>query len=914
MITVRGSAISVDSSIEKILVNDVEATDLSDDGSYSVWSASVGLDVGPNTLQVSAEDAQGVVHNNLASVAITRNPDLGNFPNEDVLLERPISLSYDPSSNQVIIGDGDLNRLLAVDLNTGQRSHFVPQASPADIPLLEPAGILTDIQGGRLWVTDAEGSRLTSVSLSNKTKAIVSEDSQTNATSPLGMPSKLTFDARNSDRLMVLDRAGRLVSVNTSTGDRELFSSNALPDENMPFDEPLAIAYNGQRGSYLVGTAKGQLLAVNGQTGTRSLVSDSETPSSESPRLGRVEALTAFNDPDRVLALSKATSGAYQLISVDLDSGQRTLIADTASPNGDNRFETPTDIAYVKDLDLILMMDDGYDALLAVDPNSGERTFLSKGKNTTNIGQGCECDLSVYDQCMGTQIAQHRENGLIGSTIVYNFAEPILCGTFRNGYDYVVAPTTANGTVTLSSVLPEAVGTGSSLRHGLTVNPNSPTNSNLDGRLGTGSVTEPLPLSIDTQSQSISSVLKAESWNIGGSCNDQIGPFRRMCFQHIDVLTVLNEWPSGGPKNYLRPAFWGTDKDLHSLSSIDLSILSNVLPKSRPSGAILPDSTINEAIAYMNGLKADYYQDYPGVQTLKGFANWPGITSGYSPNGWGKFWDHAQWLYLDPDAFGFSQDQKNELAYRTIEHGMDVLEIVLNYPTYGPWAPNGGHTSGRYGAAVIAAVLQHDGSDLAALNSRLATPSGPHTFSETGQISPGDGYAIYGQTTLPGGKAYFDCTVQTNSTVADNTGRTDISDYNHPEGGNCVYSDSQSYQDVVWNLWLSQATVLSAMPETRAQTDDEFLDYVNRIFSTGTKSHANQDPDAAVVDVYALGHCSGGSNDGLVAFFKSQCPGGSLVNAIAPNFQNPDYASQFGTFMFEQLQTCLSGGEGCDLK
>lgn len=318
----------------------------------------------------------------------------------------------------------------------------------------------------------------------------------------------------------------------------------------------------------------------------------------------------------------------------------------------------------------------------------------------------------------------------------------------------------------------------------------------------------------------------------------------------------------------------------------------------------------------LDGIKLDFILDYPGIQTLKGFVNLPGITNGYRPNGWGQFWDHAQWIYLDTDSAAITQKQKEDLAYRIIEHGFDALEIVLNYPTYGPWAPNGGHTSGRYGIALMAAAMQTDLSDLEALNNQLATPKGPHSFAETGQITQGSGYAIYGQTSLPGGKQYFDCTVQLNSTIADSTGKTDISDYNFvetppenvPEDGECRYTDSQAYQDVIWNVWLSQAMVISAIPSLKAEAETEFLEYVNRLVSSGTKSYENQDPTGSIVDVFAMGHCNGGVNDGLLAYVKAQCPGGPLTNPIATNFVNQAYASKFGAFIFEQLQSCLISG------
>lgn len=905
-ILIRGTAFDELSSISSIQINGVDVSDTSVDGSFSTWSANVDLVDGENTITVSASDSQSNSSDNAALVQVKKDTLLGNFPNSISLMAQPQALAIDRINFQLFVGDGTTDSIYAIDLSSGERSIF-SDSSTEDVskPFLQPEGLFIDESNNTLWVSDREESAIFAVDLTTGERSLASNNSIPNSTTPFLHPKELLISATNTSEILVLDNGNGIVAMDTVTGSRRVFSNNLTPNGLNPFGELSGIIYDSSNHRYIVGGSQTSLMTIDDQTGARELLSSSIIPNVNEPLISNLQTLTLDAERNRVLIVSRSEEQRSKLISVDLDSGERTLFSDETKPNNLNLFSGLTEVIYDESMGFALVADSEQGAILAIDIITGERVFLSRGQSATNTGVGCDCDLSEYDRCIGNQIVQRRENGLIESTIVYNFEEPVYCGTFYNGYDYMVAPTTTNGVVILSSVTPEVIGVGATLRHGLTINPSSSSQSNLDGRLGSSSSTELLPLSIDTSAQAISSILKTESWNVDGGCNERIGDYGRMCFEHIDVLTVLNEWPVGGSKEYFRPAFWGNSKVLRPLSSVDLSMLPNIPVQSRPSGIITHDHSIEEALAYMDGIKVDFMLNYPAIQTLKGYSNWPGVTNGYSPNGWGKFWDHAQWIYLDTESAGITRKQKEDLAYRIIEHGFDALEIVLNYPTYGPWVPNGGHSPGRYGVALLAAVLQKGGADLEALNSEIATQGGTHIFSETGQITQGDGYAIYGPVNEVGGNSYSDCNIRLNSISADSKGKTDIHDYNYPEGGNCVYSHSQVYQDVIWPVWFSQAMVISAIPSAKASADSEFLDYVNRLATTGTKSYANQDPSMAVVDVFALGKCNGGLNDGLLAYVKSECPGGVLTNPIAPNFVNQAYSSKFGAFMFEQLQSCL---------
>jgi len=65
-------------------------------------------------------------------------------------------------------------------------------------------------------------------------------------------------------------------------------------------------------------------------------------------------------------------------LAVDLTSGARSIVSDIGTPNGQNAFVVPIGIA-LDDIDnRALVVDDGLEALLAVDLESGQRVIFSR--------------------------------------------------------------------------------------------------------------------------------------------------------------------------------------------------------------------------------------------------------------------------------------------------------------------------------------------------------------------------------------------------------------------------------------------------------------------------------------------------------------------------------------------------------
>jgi len=544
-----------------------------------------------------------------------------------------------------------------------------------------------------------------------------------------------------------------------------------------------------------------------------------------------------------------------------------------------------------------------------------------------NIGIGCDCDQSVYDYCEGSSVSVSRGD----STITYSFSEPVYCDVFANGYDVSVAPKTANSIVTLSNSTPLLEGAGDALRNGFDVNPTSSDDNTLDGRLGDG-IARSYPHAINTSVDKITSIIKADSRDDTSDCRDDSSDrYKRGCFDHIDVLTVLDEMPANGVGGYFRPAFYGdsASKELRLRSSVDLSRLPSIPAQTRGTEDTLidMDQDFNQVLATMSGIKFGWQREYVATERFKAYENFGQADTGYSANVFGPIWNQLQYLYLDPEDFGISQEQKNELAYRVVEHGLDAIQIVLEYPrSDAPWVPNGGHGVGRYGFAAIAMSLLNDGGSLAAeFNAKInGSDLAEQSFAETGQIVNGsNGYSVYGIRSVSGGKSSQSCLSSVNQLPRHEQGLVDngrVNEFSEPgfsTASGCSAGAIAPYQTVASPVFISQGIVCWMIPSCLAIADAEWLDYTDRMVTIGAKAYAEEDPTAGViVDVQVFYECDGGSNDGLIALLNSDCPGGSRV---APNnstitgevsdsssaWRGTSRNSRFGLMMYEKLRNCL---------
>src|SRR5690606_35423476 len=117
------------------------------------------------------------------------------------------------------------------------------------------------------------------------------------------------------------------------------------------------------------------LLAVDLATGMRTLISNNNTPNDSNAFISPAGiVLDAANN--RALILD-SDSNRRALMAVDLATGERTILCDATTPNGEHPFSSPYGIALDSVNTRVLVTDLNLDAFLAVDLAAGARSAVS---------------------------------------------------------------------------------------------------------------------------------------------------------------------------------------------------------------------------------------------------------------------------------------------------------------------------------------------------------------------------------------------------------------------------------------------------------------------------------------------------------------------------------------------------------
>jgi hypothetical protein len=509
--------------------------------------------------------------------------------------------------------------------------------------------------------------------------------------------------------------------------------------------------------------------------------------------------------------------------------------------------------------------------------------------------------------CTGNTVSLVRGS----STVSFSFqcgGGECACGKFANQWDFWVAPKQAGEAVAIIDISPATTGAAdTTLRSGWIANPRDADSSGIDGRLGANGTGTPLvptagnPFVVGSGAPSVTSIVKGISKNPTGACTDTAPDgTRRFCFDQIEVLTVLTSVPDGAGSAVLRPPYFGPpgQKQAIPVNQIRFDLLSAIRRPVRPDGAVVsPNFTPDQAVDYVKGFKIDWGLDYPSTQNFKASTSFSGQSMGYSPGPWGRYWDAMHWIALD----GIPDDRKRLLAIWAVQHGEDVLSIARNYKYQnGPWVPNGGHSVGRYGLAVLAAALIQDGGQRSAwLQNESTSAVGRQRFAETGQIQKSEvtGKVTYGAMSVSGGKTFGDCSTQLNPINADPNGLVDNSKIRYA-GTNCTLGSLGSYQDTSFPAMWSQYNLLSAIPTARRIAYPVGIAYVQRMTGLGAASLNDQyDPPLAV--------CAAGVSAGRYCFTSADCAGQTCTNR-RPNLSDPNYNSYVSANMWYQYKDCYT--------
>ncbi|MCP5067766.1 MAG: hypothetical protein GY946_14490 [bacterium] len=454
-------------------------------------------------------------------------------------------------------------------------------------------------------------------------------------------------------------------------------------------------------------------------------------------------------------------------------------------------------------------------------------------------------------------------------------------------------------TVDITKMSPSGTGSGSSLRHGWISNPGLMTEWGMDGRvLGADGVGSPLnpstssPYSVDT-SKGTQSILKAISLlDTGSSCRTKNSDgVTRKCFQHVEVLTVLDSVPADAGTTVMRPAYFGDDKRLVSLDDVDWSVLPELTVPTRPSGLATIEDW-DDALYAMEAVKPDWGYGYSAIESIAPLENYPGVTNGYNPNGQNLIWKNSfQVVYA---ASGADIAKRDLLRIRLLQHGLDLYGIVKygdgNLHEYGGgWYPKGGYGTGRYAAVLYAAVLVDDNEDrVGHMNDKLSTVLKRQSFAETGQITFGVNQALYGASAAEGGHGSNPSS--SNTVAADPAGLKDGA------GSKCP----SSYMAIAFPIMLSEASFIRTVPAMNAIAHPTFMQYVARMVDDGIVGSCNESTPT-------IGVCDAGQDLGHYCIQQDgECGSGGNCARAGTGFKSTSYTNRAAINAWHAFDSCYA--------
>ncbi|GAB4570269.1 MAG: hypothetical protein Tsb0020_24940 [Haliangiales bacterium] len=384
-ITVRGTAEDVD-AITEILVNGMAAT--TTDG-YATWSATIALEHGVNAIAIQSEDEYGAVDTMAAEISVKLSA---------YWTDSPTTIVADNANGRAFALDSQLDALLTIDYATGERVSISDDLIGVGPTLGQPVSLALDVAGGRAFVADQSPARILLIGLDDGAREVIADDAT--GTGPVLLnPVSVVLDAANS-RLLILDvddgaapAPPVLYALDLTEGDTFGERTVVVDADNGDGDDfvaPVALALDPAGGRALVGEPArnpevGRVYSVDLETGERTLVTISDDTDQGNPFTNPLAlAFDPSDDPaTRFFMLDEGNDTVY---AVDLETGVRTVVAeDRVSPGPD--FSVP--IAMDLDVDedgnaRLLVADSGLDAFLSVAIDDGARAVLSN----VSLGEG----------------------------------------------------------------------------------------------------------------------------------------------------------------------------------------------------------------------------------------------------------------------------------------------------------------------------------------------------------------------------------------------------------------------------------------------------------------------------------------------------------------------------------------------
>ena len=354
------------------------------------------------------------------------------------------AIGWDPVSNRILVADSDADRLVAVDVTTGNRT-IVSDSSDDGPGFAVPRAVAVDTDDGTIYVYEQNLASMYAVDPDTGTRTVISDNSDSsNGGAMVGTGFSLTggrtmvYEPDSGLLFMTNTEFNAVVTVDPATGDRAVFSEPE-PAEGDPVGDgsnlmyPFAMSLGN--GELIVDdSAQRVLTTVDLTTGDRAVMLSSRLgtgyrPGNGPEDVGHVDGtlylcltserkivsmpldtlertVLVDNDgiagsgpvPDLVEAcdVDAATNAAYfvdwqqdALYWVDLSTGERAVVSDNAGPNAVGAgpgFDQPQAVNVDSSSGVAYVLDRGRNAVVRVYLAAGDRVVLSDDSDSSNGG------------------------------------------------------------------------------------------------------------------------------------------------------------------------------------------------------------------------------------------------------------------------------------------------------------------------------------------------------------------------------------------------------------------------------------------------------------------------------------------------------------------------------------------------
>lgn len=367
-----GTAADSGGAVTAVTVNGQPVTTTDD---FANWSIDVDLAQGANSFVVAATDAAGNVAASAATASIERRSEFQNISGAEL----------DATGEKVYFLDA---QGLAIRMLTLADRSVVDVADLSRFAGTPPLDLALDLANNRIFVgvrtNSGNGNATIGVWAYNTQSRSWSafSDAQTpaNGGPALANPTDLVVDA-SRQRLYVVDWPGSVYSLNLTSGQRTLLSSNAVPTTtNALFSEPMDAVLDSTNGRlFIVDRGTDALFTVDVNTGARSLIS--RTGSQSGPSIGYPLSMVYSATANSVYTFDGGLTlgDGAGIMNIDLATGTRSVLMTNANlPNNS------PDSLYAYDVRGLVMVgsdligvDSYYDSATRTNTSTGARTLLA---------------------------------------------------------------------------------------------------------------------------------------------------------------------------------------------------------------------------------------------------------------------------------------------------------------------------------------------------------------------------------------------------------------------------------------------------------------------------------------------------------------------------------------------------------